>query len=334
MRYSLLVVIVCACMAGAYGNPPDSVRMEERKGNFFIIHQVDQGETIYSLARRYHTDPKDIIKINRISNNSISIGQFLEIPVGEVKTTGKTHVVKAGETLFGVSKKYGVTIDELKRWNNLRSNNLSVGQSLVIGEVVPINKPRADKKDPDPQPAETVIPPAGKTMYPYYVQTGESLEMIAEKFVVSADSILIWNELENEELAIGQKLLFPFKPEKAIKPDVKAYGTEFKETSYGSKIKSSREGGVSKLYEEGIARKIEGAIDTDKYLALHRTLSVGTVFQVKNIMNNQTIYVRVVGQLPNTGLNENVMIRLTSIAFERLGIVDDKALVAISYFGD
>ncbi|MFZ9045660.1 MAG: hypothetical protein ACO2ZZ_07320, partial [Cyclobacteriaceae bacterium] len=109
---------------------------------------------------------------------------------------------------------------------------------------------------------------------------------------------------------------------------------DYRETAYGSKYKIEKDGGVSKLYEEGIAKATNKQFNTSKYLALHRTLSVGTVFQVKNLMNNQTIYVRVVGKLPNTGINEGIMIRLTPKAFERLGIIDEKALVGITYFDE
>ena len=86
-----------------------------------------------------------------------------------------------------------------------------------------------------------------------------------------------------------------------------------------------------KVYEEGIAMEIENSPKTKKYLCLHRSLAIGTILQVKNLMNSQSIFVRVVGKLPEIGANENVLIRLSSVAYKRLGAIDAKFPVELSY---
>ena len=88
------------------------------------------------------------------------------------------------------------------------------------------------------------------------------------------------------------------------------------------------------MIEEGTARKIEDVVDTKKYLALHRTLPIGSMIEVRNLMNNQKIFVKVVGKLPETGLNKNVLVRLSPICFERLGVIDPMTRVEVSYFID
>ena len=80
--------------------------------------------------------------------------------------------------------------------------------------------------------------------------------------------------------------------------------------------------------------QIENMDDTDKYLALHKDLPIGSLIEVRNLMNNKKVYVRVVGQLPQTGLNENVIVRLTSRSFKQLGILDARARVEIVYYED
>ena len=106
----------------------------------------------------------------------------------------------------------------------------------------------------------------------------------------------------------------------------------YETTYYNSKIQTCEDGGVTKYIEEGMVRVIDSDIQTSKYLALHRSLRIGTIFQVINLMTNESTYVRVVGKLPDTGINKNVMIRLTDSAYKRLGIIDEKSLVEIVYF--
>jgi len=316
----------------------DSVRLEKRGENTFIIHQVEKGETLYAIAKRYKIDVNQIISINRVQNNSIDIGQFLEIPYGDVKLSGKSHKVAKGETLYSIAKKYDVTVNELKEWNSLRTNSLDVGQVITVGDFRRVRAVEEPIKKNEPivkEPVETAIKPAEKPLkkesYSYFVQTGDNLRNIAEKFKVNQDSVIFWNDLKTTKLDIGQELKFPFivsQEQVAVVSEVANYS----KTSYGSKKRTQEEGGVKKVYEEGLAKQVDQSIETNKFLALHRTLRVGTVLQVRNLMNNETIYVRIVGKLPDTGINDNTMIRLTPIAFKRLGIIDDKSLVEIIYF--
>jgi LysM repeat protein len=332
------VAILILSISSAKGN--DSLRIEEINGKRFVIHEIDQGETLYALSRRYNASVEDISQQNELQNYAISVGQILRIPLKEYKISGILHTVDQGETLYRISKAYDVSVVDLKRWNNLVDNNISVGQKLSIGSQMPDDAPLYQdeldnskpfvEEDLDLMEEDVKLRKVGTN---YYVQAGESLASIANKFNVSADSIQYWNNMRSRKVKIGQLLVFPFE----VNMDSIALAEkkpDYRETAYGSKYKIEKDGGVSKLYEEGIAKATNKQFNTSKYLALHRTLSVGTVFQVKNLMNNQTIYVRVVGKLPNTGINEGIMIRLTPKAFERLGIIDEKALVGITYFDE
>ena len=70
---------------------------------------------------------------------------------------------------------------------------------------------------------------------------------------------------------------------------------------------------------------------TTKYLALHKTAPMGSLVKVINRMTNKEVEVRVVGNLPETGLNRNVLLRLSSAAYEKLGALDQKIPVTSSY---
>jgi rare lipoprotein A (peptidoglycan hydrolase) len=88
---------------------------------------------------------------------------------------------------------------------------------------------------------------------------------------------------------------------------------------------------IDKIKEKGVAEVIEGSEGTEKYLALHRTAKIGTIMQVRNDLNDQIVFVRVLGKLPNTGVDGKVIIRISKKAFEKLGGVDYKFPVEISY---
>lgn len=338
IRHALVFLIIILFSTNGYSI--DSLRTETIDGKKYIIHSIDKGETLYALSRRYNASVEEISIENQLVNYSISIGQQIKVPLKVYKISGIFHTVQKGETLYSVSRAYEVSVDDLKRWNHLVDSNISIGQKLSIGTQMPDDAPLyQDESENNKEVKETkdIVkenkPKKTEGGFTYYVQAGESLASIANKFSVSADSIQFWNDLKNRKVRIGQALNFPF----TVNMDSIALAEKnpkFRETAYGSKYKIEADGGVSKLYEEGIARTINSDFNTSKYLALHRTLTVGTVFQVKNLMNNQTIYVRVVGKLPNTGINEGVMIRLTPKAFERLGIIDEKALVGITYFDE
>lgn len=324
MRYSIFFTFLLFISGHQLypNNFSDSVRLEEQGDKKFVIHQVDPGETLYSLSKRYDSEIEAIRSTNSIRGNSLEVGQVLRIPyqLNESKSDNSSgeskgvHIVQKGETLFSISQLYETSIEDLKKWNALTSNEISVGQRLIVKS----NPAGSVKKDDKP-------------MYTYYVRTGETLVSIAKKFDVPEDSIVQWNQLKKRKLSPGQSLIFPFElPDDTIEKVTSV--SRYDNTNYGSKMRSEEEGGVAKIVEEGLAKKIDEDLNTTKFLALHRSLRIGTIFQVKNLMNNERIYVRVVGKLPDTGINENVMIRLTPISFEKLGILDDKALVEITYF--
>ena len=83
--------------------------------------------------------------------------------------------------------------------------------------------------------------------------------------------------------------------------------------------------------EEGFASTIEDNTSSDKYLALHKTATIGTIIFVKNQMNDNVVIVRVIGALPNTGINEKINIRLSRVAFEKLDAKDDIIPVELTY---
>ena len=120
---------------------PPKPRYRPKKRTYTVRHKVRRGETLSLLAKRYHTSMKAIKRANRLRSNKIRIGQVLKIPSvssryarrGKVrKAKTRTYVVKRGDTLWEIARRYNVSVSRLRRANKLSSNCLFIGQVLTI----------------------------------------------------------------------------------------------------------------------------------------------------------------------------------------------------------
>ena len=115
----------------------DSIGVERVGDKTFILHKVTPQETLFAISRKYQVSVGEIQSANEVLKQGLKIGQTIRIPFVEkdvVPTGTSMHKVNPGETLFSISKKYGVSVDSLKQWNKLQGNDLSVGQTLVLKE--------------------------------------------------------------------------------------------------------------------------------------------------------------------------------------------------------
>jgi len=107
-----------------------------------LIHTVKQGETLYAISKIYKISVEDIMKWNRLKEATVSVDQMLIVGI-EAKTDPmpidvsekfKIHTVTLGETMYAISKKYNVSVDDILKWNNKKDNSLSEGEKLKIKE--------------------------------------------------------------------------------------------------------------------------------------------------------------------------------------------------------
>lgn len=347
LKATLLFILIANL---SFGAGMDSLRLEKRGAQQFVIHRVGQGETLYAISRRYKSSVEEISRANNLTGNAVSIGQEIAIPWGGnigassnernggAAVSGTVHTVEAGQTLYAISRQYDVSVDELKKLNNLTSNELSTGQRLVIregatsAEVVPVATGGAN----------TV---AGSRATLHTVEPSETLFSISRRYNVAVDDIKKWNSLKGNSLSVGQQLkvgenagespapLVVEAPPREKKKElvVKENGSLKQINKEGYTSDTASVAGYEKVVEEGFAMVIENSPETRKFLALHRTAPIGAILEVKNRMNGRSIYVRVVGKLPDTGVNNKVLIRLSEKAFQRLEAIDPKVPVEVSY---
>ena len=96
-------------------------------GNTYV---VKSGDSLYSIALKNNTTVSELKSLNNLTSNILSIGQVLKLPSSVNDTV--TYIVKSGDTLYSIARRYGVTVDDIMRANNMSNNLLSLNQVLII----------------------------------------------------------------------------------------------------------------------------------------------------------------------------------------------------------
>lgn len=98
-------------------------------------YYVTKGDNLYAIAREYNTTVQELMKINNLTSNLLSLGQVLKVPTTSVSPstpTENTYTVKSGDTLYSIARKFGTTVTNIQNKNNLSGTTLRLGQVLKI----------------------------------------------------------------------------------------------------------------------------------------------------------------------------------------------------------
>ncbi len=172
--------------------------------NNMFMYTVKSGDTLYKIATKYNTTAQKIIDLNYLKSTNITPGMVLRIPETYTKEEDMylpnytNYVVKKGDTLYSIAKNNNIPVDMIIKDNSLTSNALSIGQILKIripGSNEVIEECYGTDYTP-PSPNQT-----------YTVKSGDNLYAIARKFNTTVDIIKKKNNLKNNTLQIGQKLI-------------------------------------------------------------------------------------------------------------------------------
>ncbi|WP_053977823.1 lytic transglycosylase [Mangrovimonas xylaniphaga] len=181
-----------------------------------IKHKVKKGENVYRIGLKYGVSPEQIYQLNPGSSESIYVGQVLIIPSSKENsstttstsqnTNGSfTHIVKQGETKFGLAKQFGISIAELEHDNPQIKDGLQVGHELTInkgtsGVSIP-KKPSYTTSNPSTvdEAVETLKKANGKVeYYSYKIKPKETLYSLSVDAGMKPSEFLILNpELVN-----------------------------------------------------------------------------------------------------------------------------------------
>ena len=144
-------------------------------------YTVKAGDSLWKIANQYGLTVAELKNLNGLTSDNLSIGQILKISNSSSSNNSNTYTVKAGDSLWNIANKYGITVSELKSLNGLTSDNLSIGQILKV--------------------------PNGFNTYT--VKSGDSLWSIANRYGITVNELKNLNGLTSNTLMIGQVLNLP-----------------------------------------------------------------------------------------------------------------------------
>ena len=141
---------------------------------------VQKGDTLYSISKKFQMKIEELKELNNISSDTLQVGQVLVVDNKPLKENNQTYIVKKGDSLWGISKKYNIPINELIAINQLDDLTLQIGQELIV--------------TPSEQDS-------------YVVQKGDTLWSVAKKNGLSVEELKELNNLTTNLLSVGQKLI-------------------------------------------------------------------------------------------------------------------------------
>ena len=301
---------------------PYTAKKAPRATSGTTVHTVAGKETMYSISRLYGVTVDEIKSWNGLSDNTLSIGQQLTIkksgapsatssqPVASTPTSASAstsqrkgiHTVAAKETMFSISRQYGITVQQLKDWNRMEGNEIHIGQELVVAA------PSSDVATRDNTTAAKTSPPVSQT------SNTDNAPASTPSTTTPATTTSTTSTTPSTEKSPA--------PAEATKPEPREQTIRISES-----VKNTNE-----ILQTGLAELIEGTSGNRKYLALHRTAPIGTIMKVRNEMNNREVFVRVMGKLPETAVNEKLVIKISKSAYDRLGAIDARFRVEVTYY--
>ncbi len=188
-------------------------------------HHVEYGDTLASIARKYHTSSASIAQANSLGGEEVKVGSKLIIPVSPGRSNTETaayshrashYKVRKGDTLESIADDFEVPVDKLRKWNHLRGMEVAVGRTLLIYKPVagggPEQASSSDRGSAAVKTAKTnksaASTPSSPAAAKYYkVQKGETLSSIAESNHTSVAALKRDNPKLSATLRAGDVLV-------------------------------------------------------------------------------------------------------------------------------
>lgn len=142
------------------------------------IYTVKAGDTLWSIAKMYNTTVEELMRLNNLNSDLINIGKVLNVPTAINSTTSmnsNAYIVKAGDTLWNIAKRYNTTVENLMMLNNLTSDVIMIGQRLTL-----------------------------PNMNMYTIVAGDTLWNIAKRNNTTVENLMRINNLNSDLITVGQ----------------------------------------------------------------------------------------------------------------------------------
>lgn len=228
--YRILIVLFLLIGFQSYGQP-ETAKVAIVDGKKYYIHIVEAGNTLYGLQRLYGVPVDEILKVNPELSAGLKEGQLVKIPYKEVPKPAPVfsdYTVNDGETLYGISKKFNTTVDELISLNPGVENGIKKGQLIKvpgkIEEGTVENEERIETVETNNNPFtnENVTKDSliiqqinfNDSIIHHVVLPQETLYSISKRFMVPSEELMKLNNLKSTSLKDGQVLSIPVKKER------------------------------------------------------------------------------------------------------------------------
>lgn len=203
IKVFIISLLLAAFAANAQAQPP--MEIKNIGSTKYYCYKVKKKETIYGISTKLKIQQSDILKYNPSVKDGLKDKQVLLLPVSlfanaknasDSKPTTKdiaqiTHVVAKGETLYGLSKMYNVTVEELVAANPETNAGLKAGQTVVIPQPKSIQITPVTAKKESEKPSKTTLAD-GKMIY-HKINKGETLYSVSRTYNTTVESILNLN---------------------------------------------------------------------------------------------------------------------------------------------
>ena len=193
-----------------------SLKIDTLSSGVATHYVVQKGDNLSSIAKKNNVSVAEIKEWNHLVDNSIQLGASLQVSKNDAiankeestqtpKLRNLEYIVKKGDNLSTIAKKFGASIENLKLWNNLPDLNIALGSSLIVAknEIAIVDKTIANSFSKK----ENLASVSKNNEINYYVKKGDSLYSISKKYPgVTISDIKKWNNINAEDLKPGMKL--------------------------------------------------------------------------------------------------------------------------------
>ncbi|MGF3067061.1 LysM peptidoglycan-binding domain-containing protein, partial [Facklamia sp. P12950] len=188
-------------------------------------YTVKRGDWLAKIAEMHGITVAQLKSWNNLKSNYIYTGDILYVsqpnltsnlnpskPDSNTQVAVKTYVVQNGDSLYSVAKKFGVSVSNLKKWNEMTSNTLYAGYTLIVNNAQPAS-PIVQIEDQGKQYRENQSVKHTPYEYSYHiVQEGDSIETISWQHEMKVSELKKINNLTSNRLSVGQKILISKVP--------------------------------------------------------------------------------------------------------------------------
>ncbi|HWI46845.1 MAG TPA: LysM peptidoglycan-binding domain-containing protein [Rummeliibacillus sp.] len=196
-------------------------------------YTIVSGDTLSKIALKFNTTVSNLMTVNHLKTDLIYLGQKLKVsnPTSSINavtkassattkkittktitsktttTNANTYTVVSGDTLSKIALKYNTTVENLKSWNNIKTDLIYVGQKMKVSE--PLSPEKTVTKESNTNISKTRFSKASQNSSnatTYTVNRGDSLQAIAKIYNVTIENLKTWNSLKSDTIFVGQKI--------------------------------------------------------------------------------------------------------------------------------